>query len=73
VETRRSDWREFAERVWAEFNRDNVLGRAAEHAYYFVLALFPMLIFLISLLEYFGSEGSAQRLIVADFILESLT
>ena len=39
-------WREFARRVRAEFERDNVLGRAAEPAYYFALALFPMRSFL---------------------------
>lgn len=61
-------WREFARRVGAEFTRDNVLGRAAELAYYFVLALFPMLVFLISLLGYFAGEGSALRQKLFDYI-----
>ena len=61
-------WREFAGRVRAEFTRDNVSGRAAELAYYFVLALFPMLVFLISLLGYFAREGSALRRQLFDYV-----
>ncbi|HKS39300.1 MAG TPA: YihY/virulence factor BrkB family protein [Blastocatellia bacterium] len=39
-------------RVWKEANEDNVFGGAAELAYYFLLALFPMLIFLTSLVGF---------------------
>jgi membrane protein len=39
-------------RTWREANEDNILGRAAELAYYFLLALFPMLIFLTSLVGF---------------------
>lgn len=39
-------------RTWSESNEDNVLGGAAELAYYFLLALFPMLIFLASLVGF---------------------
>jgi membrane protein len=35
-------------RVWKEIQEDEVLGRAAELSYYFLLALFPLLIFLTS-------------------------
>ncbi len=38
--------------VWRETNEDNVFGGAAELAYYFLLALFPMLIFLTSLVGF---------------------
>lgn len=38
--------------VWRESNEDNVFGGAAELAYYFLLALFPMLIFLTSLVGF---------------------
>jgi membrane protein len=37
-------------------------------AYYFVLALFPMLVFLISLFGYFAGEGSALRRELFDYI-----
>lgn len=41
-----------ARRVWREVNQDNVLGAAAELGYFFLLALFPMLIFLTSLIGF---------------------
>lgn len=39
-------------RVWREMNEDKILGAAAELGYYFLLALFPMLIFLTSLVGF---------------------
>jgi membrane protein len=47
-----ADIQELAVRTWREANEDNILGRAAELAYYFLLALFPMLIFLTSLVGF---------------------
>ena len=44
--------KELALRTWREANEDNVFGSAAELAYYFLLALFPMLIFLVSLVGF---------------------
>jgi membrane protein len=44
--------KELAKRVWREANADNVFGRAAELAYYFLLALFPMLIFLTAMVGF---------------------
>ena len=44
--------KELARRTWSETNEDNVFGTAAELAYYFLLALFPMLIFLTSLVGF---------------------
>ncbi|HKP12509.1 MAG TPA: YihY/virulence factor BrkB family protein [Blastocatellia bacterium] len=41
-----------ARRAWRESGEDNVLGAAAELGYYFLLALFPMLIFLTSLIGF---------------------
>lgn len=37
--------RELAVKVWGEIERDEVLGRAAQLSFYFLLALFPLLIF----------------------------
>jgi membrane protein len=48
----RLTFKELAVRTWRETNEDNILGRAAELAYYFLLALFPMLIFLTSLMGF---------------------
>jgi membrane protein len=44
--------KELAVRTWKESNEDNVFGGAAELAYYFLLALFPMLIFLVSIVGF---------------------
>jgi len=43
-------WMELSRRLWHESEKDEVLGRAAQLAYYFVLALFPALLFLTALL-----------------------
>ncbi|HWP42602.1 MAG TPA: YihY/virulence factor BrkB family protein [Blastocatellia bacterium] len=47
--------KQLARRTLREANEDNVLGRAAELAYFFLLALFPLLIFLLSLISFFPS------------------
>lgn len=41
-------WKKMVVRVWNEMNRDDVFGDAAKLAYFFLLALFPLLIFLTS-------------------------
>jgi membrane protein len=43
-------WAELGRRVWRETLKDEILGRAAQLAYYLVLALFPALLFLTALL-----------------------
>lgn len=54
-------WRELAKRVWAEVQQDNVFGRAAELSYYFLLALFPFLIFLTSVIGLVLGSGTGTR------------
>jgi membrane protein len=51
--------KELAKRTWGEANEDNVFGGAAELAYYFMLALFPMLIFLTSLVGFLPGAQEA--------------
>ena len=51
--------KELAKRTWSECNEDNVFGGAAELAYYFMLALFPMLIFLTSLVGFLPNAQEA--------------
>lgn len=50
---------ELAKRTWRETNDDYIWGRAAELAYYFLLALFPMLIFLTSLIGFLPDAQTA--------------
>ena len=45
-------------RIWRECNNDNVAGTAAELSYYFLLALFPLLIFLTSLIGFLPDAPS---------------
>lgn len=37
-------FKDIAQRTWAEVRTDDVFGRSAQLAYYFLLALFPFLI-----------------------------
>ena len=53
--------KEFLARVWARAEDDELLGRAAQLSYYFLFALFPLLIFLITLFGYIDGAGSHLR------------
>jgi membrane protein len=46
-------WRELLKRTYSEVLADNCLGLAAQLAYYFFLALFPALLFLVALASFF--------------------
>jgi len=61
---RNISWWELAKRVWKEANDDRLFGRAAELSYYFLLALFPLLIFMTSAIGLvLGSDlGTQQQL-----------
>jgi membrane protein len=54
-------WKELGRRVYEETTEDGILGYAAQLSYYFLLALFPALLFLTSLLGYFAGEDSQLR------------
>lgn len=54
-------WKEFAKRVGRRFNEDDVLGRSAQLAFYFFLAIFPMLLFLTALLGVFAGASPHLR------------
>lgn len=58
---RNISWLELAKRVWKETNDDKMFGRAAELSYYFLLALFPLLIFLTSIIGIVIGEGTETR------------
>ena len=55
------NWKTFAKRTWTQINQDDVFGRSAQLSYYFLLALFPLLLFLMTLLGYFAEAGSQLR------------
>lgn len=54
-------WRDLMRRVWGGINRNDLINRAYELAYNFLLAVFPMLLFLLGLLGIFAREGSQMR------------
>ena len=54
-------WKTFAKHLWTKVNTDDVLNRAAILSFYFLLALFPLLLFLTALLGYFADPGTQLR------------
>lgn len=68
TEARASIWtlggltaRELAGRIWREIYEGDLLTRAAALAYYFLFSLFPLLLFLLSMLGYFAERGTELR------------
>jgi len=59
--------REAASRTWSEIRADDVFGRSAQLAYYFFLALFPFLIFVIASLSVFGSADRGRAVLFGLF------
>jgi membrane protein len=55
------NWKTFAQRLWTRINDHDIFGSAAQLSYYFLLALFPLLLFLMSLLGYFAGAGTQLR------------
>ncbi|HEV7505983.1 MAG TPA: YihY/virulence factor BrkB family protein [Thermoanaerobaculia bacterium] len=49
-------WRELVIRLWRQIYEDELLARCAELAYFFLFAIFPLLLFLTTLLGYAGAH-----------------
>ncbi len=56
-------WREVFTRTFKEAYSDNCLGMAAQLAYYFFLALFPALLFVLAIASYFPLEKLVDSII----------
>jgi membrane protein len=54
-------WKNLGARVWGEIQEDDVFGRSAQLAYYFLLALFPLLLFLTSIIGLVMGSGTGLR------------
>lgn len=54
-------WKELGRRVWGQMSEDDVWGRAAQLSYYFLLALFPLLIFITSIIGLILGSGTGIR------------
>lgn len=55
--------RELARRVWDDMQKVELMGRAAQLAFYFLLALFPALLFFTALVGLFPLESSVPELL----------
>ena len=53
--------RELGRRIWAEVYEGDLFTRAAALSYYFLLALFPLLLFLMAMLGYLAEAGTELR------------
>lgn len=58
-------WPEVLKRTIGEIGEDNCLGLAAQLAFYFFLALFPALLFLVALVGYLPIEDTLTRMLTA--------
>ena len=56
------NWKNFLHRLWTRINNHDIFGGAAKLSYYFLLALFPLLLVLVTLLGYFAEAGSELRI-----------
>jgi membrane protein len=54
-------WSDFFKRVWSDIGNDDIFGRAAQLSYYFLLALFPLLLFLTSTIGLVMGAGTGLR------------
>jgi membrane protein len=65
-------WTEVLKRTWKEANEDDVFGRSAQLAYYFFLALFPLLICVITILGVLAGKGAHVQDAVLNFMASML-
>ncbi len=61
-------WFDLGKRVWAEIQEDEVFGRSAQLAYYFLLALFPLLLFLTSVIGLVLGSAAGLRASLFDHL-----
>lgn len=54
-------WQTLGRRVWREIYEGSLLTHAAALAFYFLFALFPLLLFLVTLLGFFAETGEELR------------
>src|SRR6185295_7826546 len=61
-------WRQFGLRLLRQIWEDEVLGRCAELAYVFLFSIFPLLLFLTTLLGYLAETSPALRFTLFAFL-----
>src|SRR5215470_1076047 len=63
--SRELTWRQAAPKIWKKIADDNVFGRAAQLAYYWLFSMFPLLIFLTTLLAFLPMRRNLDQWIGA--------
>ncbi|MCA1064095.1 YihY/virulence factor BrkB family protein [Rossellomorea sp. AcN35-11] len=66
-ETVKGGWKGFSKNLFSNISTNDVTGLAAQIAYYFLLSLFPLLIFIVTLLPYLPVEQGDILGLVRDF------
>ncbi|UXH46662.1 YihY/virulence factor BrkB family protein [Rossellomorea vietnamensis] len=66
-ETVKGEWKGFSKSLFANISANDVTGLAAQIAYYFLLSLFPLLIFVVTLLPYLPVNQGDILGLVRDF------
>ncbi|MGG3915291.1 YihY/virulence factor BrkB family protein [Rossellomorea vietnamensis] len=66
-ETVKGEWKGFSKSLFANISANDVTGLAAQIAYYFLLSLFPLLIFIVTLLPYLPVNQGDILGLVRDF------
>ena len=58
--------KQFAKHLWKRITDHGIFDRAAQLSYYFLLALFPLLLFMMTLLGYFaGTSGEVREKLIS--------
>ncbi len=64
--------KELGRRVWHEIEDDEIITRSAALAYYFVLAMFPMMLFLTSVLGFMAGPGTQLQQGMVHYLMTAL-
>jgi membrane protein len=62
-------WKQFFLRLWRQIWEDEVLGRCAELAYFFLFSVFPLLLFLTTFLGYLAETNPELRLDLMTYLI----
>lgn len=65
-------WRELAKRLWGQIFEDEIVGRSAELAYYFLFSIFPMLLVVTSIFGVVARESWQLRQRLFDYLARVL-
>src|SRR5436305_3350573 len=61
-------WKDLIRRIFLQIYEDQIFGHCAELAYYFLFSLFPLLLFLTTLLGYLAEANDELRINLFTYI-----